>query len=150
MHKHRKARRIRVVFTNGCFDLLRSGHVDCLIQARALGDKLIVGLNSDSSVRRLKGPQRPLFCQDDRAFLLRALRCVDEVVIFEDDTPEDLIRSLRPDVLVKGSDWEGKEIAGAEFVKSCGGQVVFIPRPVDGPSTGSLQCRIGRIYGRDN
>lgn len=109
--------RTRIVFTNGCFDILHRGHAQYLKQARALGDILIVGLNSDSSVARLKGMSRPINTQEDRAFLLGSLECVDYVVVFGEDTPSDLIAFLTPDVLVKGADYEGKEIAGSEFVK---------------------------------
>ncbi len=113
------------VFTNGCFDLLHPGHVHLLLEAKKLGDWLVVGLNSDASVARLK-PGRPIMKQDDRWYLLRALRCVDEVRIFDEDTPEKLIRMVKPDVLVKGSDWEGKTVAGADFVRERGGFVKFI------------------------
>ena len=106
-----------VVMTNGVFDILHRGHAQYLKQARALGDMLIVGLNSDASVARLKGASRPINTQDDRAFLLGSMECVDYVVVFDEDTPRDLIASLAPDVLVKGADYEGKEIAGSEFVK---------------------------------
>lgn len=109
--------KVRIVFTNGCFDILHRGHVQYLKQARALGDILIVGLNSDDSITRLKGEGRPINTQEDRAFLLSGLECVDYVVIFDEDTPRDLIAFLAPDVLVKGADYEGKEIAGSEFVK---------------------------------
>lgn len=109
--------KVRIVFTNGCFDILHRGHVQYLKQAGALGDILIVGLNSDDSITRLKGEGRPINTQEDRAFLLSGLECVDYVVIFDEDTPRDLIAFLAPDVLVKGADYEGKEIAGSEFVK---------------------------------
>ena len=107
----------RIVFTNGCFDILHRGHAQYLKQARALGDMLIVGLNSDDSISRLKGASRPINTQEDRAFLLGSLECVDYIVVFSEDTPRDLIAALSPDVLVKGADYEGKEIAGSEFVK---------------------------------
>lgn len=111
------SQKVRIVFTNGCFDILHRGHVQYLNQARALGDILIVGLNSDDSITRLKGEGRPVNTQEDRAFLLSGLECVDYVVIFDEDTPRDLIAFLAPDVLVKGADYEGKEIVGSEFVK---------------------------------
>lgn len=110
------------VFTNGCFDLLHVGHVRLLQFARELGDFLVVGLNSDASVSRLK-PGRPLVPERERQEILRSLRCVNNVVIFNEDTPEQLIKDLRPDILVKGSDWQGKQIAGSQYVK----QVVFFP-----------------------
>jgi rfaE bifunctional protein nucleotidyltransferase chain/domain len=119
LHQHNK----KIVFTNGVFDILHRGHVDYLTRAADLGDVLIVGLNSDSSVRRLKGPERPLQPERDRAAVLLALKPVDHVVIFSEDTPEKLIRQVRPDVLVKGADYQIDEIVGADFVKSCGGQV---------------------------
>ncbi|WP_066388926.1 D-glycero-beta-D-manno-heptose-7-phosphate kinase [Helicobacter himalayensis] len=107
----------KIVFTNGCFDILHRGHIQYLRQARALGDVLIVGLNSDASVSALKGADRPINPQDDRAFLLANLECVDFVVIFDEETPKELIRFLAPDILVKGADYEGKELAGSEYVK---------------------------------
>lgn len=123
-----------VVFTNGCFDILHRGHVEYLAQARNEGDCLIVGLNSDDSVRRLKGDNRPINQEDDRALLLAALECVDYVILFDEDTPESLIRSVEPDVLVKGGDYTPDTIAGAKFVLSRGGIVQVIPF-VDGYST---------------
>lgn len=137
-------KRKKVVFTNGCFDILHPGHVDYLQKARKLGDVLVIGLNSDASVRRLKGPGRPLNSQKARALVLRALRFVDRVVIFSEDTPEKLIRKLRPNVLVKGGDWKGKKIAGAAFVESCGGKVRFIPF-VKGFSTTGLLAKIQKL-----
>lgn len=116
-----------IVFTNGCFDILHPGHVDLLERARELGNKLIVGINSDSSVRSIKGPGRPVVDQDSRAAVLRALRSVDEVIIFDEPTPERLIAELRPDVLVKGGDWKPEEIIGADLVRSWGGKVVSLP-----------------------
>ena len=113
----------KVVFTNGCFDLLHAGHVDYLEQARACGDCLVVGLNADSSVRRLKGPSRPVNSEADRARVLAALGCVDFVTIFEEDTPQQLITALLPDVLVKGADWPEEQIVGAAEVKAAGGVV---------------------------
>jgi D-beta-D-heptose 7-phosphate kinase/D-beta-D-heptose 1-phosphate adenosyltransferase len=134
--EHRK-RGERVVFTNGCFDLLHQGHVTYLNFCRGQGDIVVVGLNSDASVRRLKGPTRPVNESDARARVLAALSDVDYVTVFEEDTPEKLIRKLRPDVLVKGEDWSGKKVAGADFVESSGGQVVFAPL-VQGKSTTGL------------
>jgi rfaE bifunctional protein nucleotidyltransferase chain/domain len=117
----------RVVFTNGCFDLLHSGHIRVLQRARAEGDLLVVGLNSDDSVRRLKGSKRPILPQDERAAILSALECVDRVLLFEEDTPLELIRRVRPDVLVKGGDWTPEQIVGREDVEAAGGRVVVIP-----------------------
>jgi len=125
------------VFTNGVFDLLHRGHVEYLAEARALGDFLIVGLNSDISARKLKGPARPINGELDRAVVLLALRSVDAVVLFDEDTPEELIREIRPTILVKGSDYEISQIAGAEFVQSKGGKVLTIPFR-DGYSTTSM------------
>ncbi len=117
----------KMVFTNGCFDLLHAGHVTYLHQARRQGDFLVLGLNSDESVRRLKGASRPIIPQQQRATVLAGLESVDYVVFFDDDTPEALIRALKPDVLVKGADWPEEKIVGASFVRSYGGQVVRIP-----------------------
>jgi len=116
-----------VVFTNGCFDLLHPGHVDYLEQARALGDRLVVGLNDDASVRRLKGPSRPINPLRDRARMLAALRSVDLVVPFDEDTPLQLIRTLAPDVLAKGGDYRIEDIVGADVVRAQGGRVIVLP-----------------------
>jgi rfaE bifunctional protein nucleotidyltransferase chain/domain len=118
-----------LVFTNGCFDILHVGHLQYLEQSRALGDKLIVGLNSDDSVRRLKGPSRPVNSQADRKRMLLALRCVDEVVIFDEDTPYDLIVSLQPDIVTKGGDYLPQNVVGYGLSR-----VVVLPY-VDGKST---------------
>jgi len=116
-----------VVFTNGCFDILHRGHVEYLQKSRDMGDALIVGLNSDDSVTRLKGKGRPLLPQEDRAFLLASLTAVDYVCIFEEDTPAELIRALQPDILIKGGDYRINEIVGREVVEGRGGKVVTIP-----------------------
>ena len=131
----------RAVFTNGCFDLLHAGHVRYLEAARAEGDLLIVGLNSDASVRRLKGPTRPIVSEGDRAGLLGALASVDLVVVFGEDTPERLVRAVRPDLLVKGGDWDLDRIVGREFVESYGGRVLSIPLR-EGYGTSALIRRI--------
>jgi D-beta-D-heptose 7-phosphate kinase/D-beta-D-heptose 1-phosphate adenosyltransferase len=133
----------RIVFTNGCFDLLHVGHVRSLEQARRLGDRLVVGVNADASVRRLKGPGRPLVPARQRAELLAALACVDWVVIFRQDTPLSLIRALRPDVLAKGGDWPRDRIVGREDVERWGGRVVRL-RQVAGASTSRLVERVRR------
>jgi rfaE bifunctional protein nucleotidyltransferase chain/domain len=117
----------RLVFTNGCFDLLHPGHVQTLEAARALGDALIVGMNSDASVRELKGQGRPVLCAQERAEILAALECVDAVVIFDDLTPRETIAALLPDLLVKGGDWPGDQIIGREEVEGAGGRVVSVP-----------------------
>ena len=132
----------RIVFTNGCFDILHRGHVEYLQEAAALGDRLVVGVNSDASVRRLgKGEDRPLNDQDSRAKVLAALRCVDAVVIFEEDTPLELITALQPDVVATGGDWKPEQIVGADLVKARGGEVRSL-KLVDGFSTTALVERI--------
>lgn len=130
-----------VVFTNGCFDVLHRGHVEYLDRARRLGDQLVVGVNTDASVRRLKGAGRPLMNQEDRARLLAALECVDAVVLFDEDTPRALIASLLPDVLTKGGDYDPQGIVGREEVERAGGRVEVIPF-VEGYSTTNLVERI--------
>jgi rfaE bifunctional protein nucleotidyltransferase chain/domain len=117
----------RIVFTNGCFDILHVGHVDYLSMARKMGDVLVIGLNSDSSVRKIKGKGRPVNSQLDRARVLSALEPVDYISIFGESTPEKLIKRLRPDILVKGGDWKLDNIVGGKFVRSCGGKVRRIP-----------------------
>ena len=116
-----------IVFTNGVFDLLHPGHVRYLQQARALGDALVVGLNSDASVRRNKGPERPINSENERAEILAALDCVDAVVIFDEDTPAEIVHACQPDVLVKGADWPSDQIVGRDTVEARGGRVVRIP-----------------------
>jgi rfaE bifunctional protein nucleotidyltransferase chain/domain len=113
----------RVVFTNGCFDILHRGHVDYLAKARELGDALIVGVNTDGSVKRLKGPDRPIVQEDDRAAVLAALEVVNYVCLFDEDTPYELIRALVPDILVKGGDWSMGNIVGKDIVEAAGGAV---------------------------
>ena len=131
----------RVVFTNGCFDLLHLGHIDYLEKASQLGDRLIIGTNSDTSVRRLKGESRPLQAEEDRARLLAALAFVDAVVLFEEDTPLELIKAVQPDVLVKGDDYTIENIVGADVVLQKGGQVRTISL-VQGCSTTALVNKI--------
>jgi D-beta-D-heptose 7-phosphate kinase/D-beta-D-heptose 1-phosphate adenosyltransferase len=130
-----------IVFTNGCFDLLHPGHIGSLEQARALGDALIVGLNSDASVRQLKGAGRPVLPERERAEILAALECVDAVVIFDELTPREVIARLLPDILVKGGDWPGDQIVGREEVEAAGGRVVSIP-VVPGYSTTEILQKI--------
>jgi rfaE bifunctional protein nucleotidyltransferase chain/domain len=131
----------RVVFTNGCFDLLHPGHVRCLAEARALGDLLVVAVNSDRSVRGNKGPERPLVSQQDRAEVLAALASVDYVTVFDEPTPRELIARVLPNVLVKGADWGHNEVVGREEVEAAGGRVVSIPL-APGYSTTSLVQKI--------
>jgi len=131
----------RIVFTNGCFDLLHPGHIGSLEQARALGDALIVGLNSDASVRQLKGAGRPVLPERERAEILAALECVDAVVIFDELTPREVIARLLPDILVKGGDWPGDQIVGREEVEAAGGRVVSVP-VVPGYSTTEILQKI--------
>lgn len=131
----------KIVFTNGCFDLLHPGHISLLKQSAAMGDRLIVGLNSDASVKRLKGSERPLQNEQSRALLLGALRDVDAVVIFDQDTPEELIRQLNPDYLVKGSDYAIENVVGADYVRAHGGEVRLVDI-VDGMSTTNLVRKI--------
>ena len=133
----------KIVFTNGCFDILHAGHVACLEGAKRLGDLLVIGLNSDTSVRGLKGDARPVIGQENRASLLAALACVDVVVIFDEPTPEELIQQIDPDVLVKGGDYTVDQIAGADFVRSRGGQVVALPLVPGLSSTAILSGRRG-------
>lgn len=134
----------RIVFTNGCFDILHRGHVEYLEEAAMLGDRLVVGVNSDASVRRLgKGTDRPLNDEQSRAKVLAALRCVDAVVIFDEDTPLELITAIQPDVLAKGGDWKPEQIVGADVVKARGGSVHSL-KLVDGFSTTALVEKIRR------
>jgi D-beta-D-heptose 7-phosphate kinase/D-beta-D-heptose 1-phosphate adenosyltransferase len=132
-----------VVFTNGCFDILHAGHISYLSRAATLGDRLIIGLNADVSVSRLKGPERPIQNEGDRALIISALGSVDAVVIFEEDTPEKLIESLLPDILVKGADYSVRQIAGAQAVISYGGSVVLLPI-LSGRSTSKIVGKMGR------
>lgn len=121
-----RAKGKKIVFTNGCFDILHYGHVMYLKRAKERGDILIVALNSDSSVKKIKGPGRPILNQHDRSAIIAALASVDYVVIFNQDTPLEVIKKVKPDILIKGSDWGKNNIVGADFVKSCGGKVSTI------------------------
>lgn len=131
----------KIVFTNGCFDILHAGHIDYLSKAKHLGNTLVIGLNSDSSVRKIKGSARPLNKERDRALVLASLYFVDYVTIFNEATPERLIKKLKPDVLVKGGDWKTEDIVGGDFVISCGGKVRRIPF-LKGYSTTAIIDRI--------
>ncbi|MEK6555562.1 MAG: D-glycero-beta-D-manno-heptose 1-phosphate adenylyltransferase [Bdellovibrionota bacterium] len=134
----------KVVFTNGCFDLLHVGHIKYLQEARAQGDILVVGLNSDASVKRLKGAERPLQVEDDRGEILASLACVDFVSVFTEDTPANMIEKVKPDVLVKGGDWPIDKIVGADFVLKNGGQVKSL-QFVNGKSTTNLVEKIKKL-----
>jgi rfaE bifunctional protein nucleotidyltransferase chain/domain len=140
-----KRDRRRIVFTNGCFDLLHPGHVAYLRKARQLGDVLIVGLNSDRSVREIKGEPRPILSQEERCEILSGLESVNFVTVFDDSTPQRLIQAVLPDVLVKGGDWEMNEVVGREDVEAAGGKVVLIPYE-KGQSTSGIIKRILDAY----
>lgn len=145
--RHGRPRPTRLVFTNGCFDLLHRGHVEYLAAARALGDLLVVGLNTDNSVARLKGPHRPYVPLGDRAAVLAGLASVDVITPFGSDTPGELIAALLPDVLVKGGDYAPEEMIGREEVLAAGGEVVVVPF-LEGRSTTGLVRRIRRTGGQ--
>jgi len=132
------------VFTNGCFDLLHRGHVDYLMRCKRLGDTLVVGMNTDASVRRLKGNTRPVTSEQDRAYVLASLECVDYVILFDEDDPLRLIQTLQPDVLVKGGDWSPEMIVGREVVRARGGAVYSLPF-LQGYSTSGLIQRISSL-----
>lgn len=131
----------RLVFTNGCYDLLHLGHLSLLNRARSLGDALVVGLNSDASVRGLKGPQRPLVPQEERAAVLAALACVDFVIIFDESTPIETIKAVRPKIQVKGGDYDPEKMPETPVVRELGGEVVIVPL-LEGHSTTSMLHRI--------
>ena len=130
---------LKIVFTNGCFDILHLGHIEYLSKASELGNKLILGLNTDDSVRRLKGPSRPVNNQEARSTILAAISFIDAIVLFDEDTPAELISHIRPDILVKGKDYDGKEIAGSDLVKSYGGRVETIELTQGYSTTGILE-----------
>jgi len=134
-----------VVFTNGCFDILHAGHVTYLNRARQLGDCLVLGLNSDMSVKQIKGEKRPVIQEEHRALVLSALACVDHIILFDDPDPGDLIRTLAPDVLVKGADWPEDQIIGADFVKARGGRIERVVLEPDISTTKIIE-RIGERY----
>jgi rfaE bifunctional protein nucleotidyltransferase chain/domain len=133
----------RIVFTNGCFDLLHRGHVEYLFAARELGDHLVLGVNTDASVRRLKGAGRPVVTLADRLYVLAGLACVDAITAFPEDTPRDLIAALRPDVLAKGGDYRPEDVVGGQEVRAAGGEVVILPFRQGRSSTGLIQ-RLGQ------
>jgi D-glycero-beta-D-manno-heptose 1-phosphate adenylyltransferase len=139
-----KAQNKKVVFTNGCFDIIHRGHIEYLNQAKSLGDYLIVGLNSDSSVKRIKGESRPINNENDRAVVMDNLKMIDGVVIFSEDTPYNIIKEILPDFLVKGGDWKEENIVGADIVKKSGGKVVSL-KFVDNYSTTSTIKKIGKL-----
>jgi D-beta-D-heptose 7-phosphate kinase / D-beta-D-heptose 1-phosphate adenosyltransferase len=143
--KNLKAKGKRIVFTNGCFDILHLGHVRYLEKAKALGDILVVGMNSDSSVRKLKGPRRPIFPEEERTEILAGLGCVDYITIFNEADPLKLITSLKPNLLVKGGDWTREQIVGREVVERSGGELVIIPF-VKGASTSNVIDTILKRY----
>jgi len=136
----------KIVFTNGCFDILHVGHIRYLHRARSLGGCLVIGLNTDASVKKLKGPGRPVTGERERAEVLGALACVDYVILFSDKTPERLIRAIRPDYLVKGGDWKKNQIVGSAFVESYGGKVLSLPF-IKGFSTTGLLGKIKKVLG---
>jgi rfaE bifunctional protein nucleotidyltransferase chain/domain len=144
LRKKFKEEKKKVVFTNGCFDLLHAGHVDYLNKAKALGDFLIVGLNSDASVRRIKGARRPLINQKERALIISNLKAVDYVVIFEEDTPAELISAIIPDVLIKGADWAADQIVGRNIVEANGGEVKTIKFEIDQSTTRIIELILNR------
>ena len=136
-----RSQHLRLVFTNGCFDLLHRGHIQYLFQAAGLGQKLVIGLNSDQSVSRLKGIDRPIMDEESRAAVLASLMVVDLVILFEADTPYELIQQIEPDVLVKGGDWPVDKIVGSDVVLARGGEVLSLPY-LEGESTSSIIERI--------
>ena len=139
----------RIVFTNGCFDLLHLGHIRYLEKAKSLGDILVVGVNSDRSVRNLKGPERPILPEEERAEILSSLGCVDYITVFDELTPLELISSLQPHILVKGGDWTKETTVGKEVVERSGGEVVILPF-VEGSSTSNLIETILKRYEKRN
>ncbi len=146
-NKLRKQKR-KVVFTNGCFDLIHSGHIDYLTKAKKLGDVLIVGINSDSSVRRIKGENRPIIAENERCIILSNLKPVDFVTLFDEDTPMELIEELKPDILVKGSDWKINEIVGREVVEKSGGSVKTIDFVSDQSTSKIINSILKRYTGK--
>ncbi len=146
IRKKLKEEKKKVVFTNGCFDVLHAGHVDYLKKAKAAGDVLILGLNSDASVKRIKGEKRPIVKEEERAFILSNLKAVDYVTLFEEDTPQEIIGELIPDILVKGADWAIDKIVGRDIVEANGGEVKTISFVTDQSTTNIIQTILDR-YG---
>lgn len=142
--QYRKTGQI-IVFTNGCFDILHAGHVTYLDKARSFGDRLILGLNSDRSVKQIKGEKRPVIDQRHRAMVLSALACIDHIVLFDEPDPEHLIQIIRPDILVKGADWHEDQIIGADYVKKHGGRVERVVLEPEISTTRIIE-RIGQLY----
>ena len=142
--KRRKKNKNKIVFTNGCFDILHRGHIEYLKEAKKLGDILIIGLNSDISVKKIKGENRPINNEEDRAQILLALECVDIVICFDEETPLRLIKMIKPDILVKGGDWVIENIIGHEFVLQNGGQVFSLPY-LKGYSTSNIVEKLKKI-----
>ena len=147
IRKKLKEEKKKVVFTNGCFDVLHAGHVDYLNKTKAAGDVLILGLNSDASVKRIKGEKRPIVSQEERAFILSNLKAVDYVTLFDEDTPQEIISELIPDILIKGADWAIDKIVGRDIVESKGGEVKTISFVTDQSTTNIIQTIIER-YGK--
>lgn len=143
--KEYKSQNKKIVFTNGCFDIIHAGHVRYLNVAKGYGDVLVVGLNSDSSIRRIKGDKRPIIPQEQRAYVLGELKPVDMVIIFDEDTPYNLIKAIKPDILIKGADWDIKNIVGADIVLSNGGSVNTINFDYD-TSTSKIIKRVLELY----
>lgn len=141
IERYARPRESSVVFTNGCFDVLHRGHAEFLLAASKLGDALVVAVNTDDSVRRLKGPGRPIIAEADRAFMVASLACVDAVTLFAEDSPRHLIAALLPDVLVKGADYRPDEVVGRAEVEAAGGQLTLLPYR-EGHSTSELLARI--------
>lgn len=135
----------KIVFTNGCFDIIHLGHIDYLSKAKDLGDILLIGLNTDDSVKRLKGNNRPIKNQRERAVLLASLRFVDGIILFNEDTPYDLIKKIEPDILIKGSDYKKEEIVGADIIKNTGGEIITIDF-LEGYSTTSILNKIRQNF----
>ncbi len=140
-----KAKGKKIVFTNGVFDIIHRGHVEYLTEAKALGDILVVGLNSDSSVKMIKGDKRPIVSEDNRAFVLAGLKPVDYVVIFNEDTPYNTIKNIKPDILVKGADWDEDKIVGSDIVKNNGGEIKRITFVENNSSTNIIE-KIIQLY----
>lgn len=145
IRKQLKLKSKKVVFTNGCFDILHAGHVDYLNKAKKLGDVLIVGLNSDLSIKKIKGENRPIINENERAYILSNLKAVDYIILFDEETPLNLIEKLVPDVLVKGDDWKIKDIAGADFVQLNGGKVSTV-KFVSNQSSSKIIKRVLELY----